>query len=112
MIKNMSDVMLTRLLLSYEESPVLFFVYLKILIDFWLLGLPCCLWAFSGCPEKGRLSSCTAGASHWGASFLGERGLQGVQAPVAVGLSFPKARGIFVPGPGSDPRSLHWRADS
>ena len=45
-------------------------------------------------------------------SFLGEHGLQGIRASVVVGLGFPEACGILVPGLGSNPCSLHWWADS
>ena len=43
---------------------LIFFTYL-LLFFLALLGLCCCLWAFSSCSETGLLSSCGSRASYW-----------------------------------------------
>ena len=54
---------------------IVFFCLLKKIIYFQLflavLGLYCCVWAFSICGEWGLLSSCDVWVSHWRASALG-----------------------------------------
>ena len=47
---------------------------ISILFFFTVLGLRCCMWAFSSCGEQGLHSSCNARASHRG-YFSHRRGL-------------------------------------
>ena len=78
-----------------------------------MLGLHCCVWAFSSCGERGATLHCGARASHCGGfSCCGAQAL-GARAPVVVvhGLSCPAACGNF-PDQGSNPCPLHWQADS
>ena len=74
-----------------------------------VLGIHCCSRAFSSCDRQGLLTV--------GASLVAECRLwwgQGVQGSVLVAheLSCPTARGILVPGPGIEPVSQYWQADS
>ena len=80
-----------------------------LLILFILAGLGpfCCEWAFPSCGERGLLSS----------SGFSLQGVLAVEAwalwlpgsgAVALGLSCPVARGIFLVQ-GSNPCPLHWQ---
>ena len=71
-----------------------------------MLGVHCCVQAFSSCSEWGKLSSCSEQASHWsGFSSCGTQAL-GHAGSVAVGqgLSCPLACGMF-PRLGIEPMS-------
>ena len=92
----------------------MFSFFFNLLIFFFLaaLGLCCCAWAFSSGREWGLLSSCGVGASHCsGSSCLGTRALEyglsscGTQTLLPHGMWNP-------PGPGIEPTSLCWQADS
>ena len=56
---------------------VLIFWGFSFLINWFLtvLGLHCCVQAFSSCSQQGPLSSCDARASHCGASLVADHGL-------------------------------------
>ena len=76
-----------------------------------VLGLCCCLQAFSSCCEWELLSSCSARTycqdfACWRAQVLGCVGFRAV----AYGLSCIVQYGIF-PDQGSNPCPLHWQAD-
>ena len=82
----------------------LFNLFLKLITYLFLavLGLCCCTWSFSGCPEPRLLSSCCSQASHCGGfSYCGV--VQDARASVVVAhrLSCPAACGIF-PDQGSN----------
>ena len=91
-----------------------FFIYINLFVYLLaVLGLCCCVEAFSSCGEQGLLFHCGARASHCGGfSCCGARAL-GARASVVVarGLSCPMACGIFL-DQGSNPCPLHWQADS
>ena len=97
-----------------------------------MLGLHCCVQAFSGCSEQGATLHCDMGASHcggffcWGAwafgswaSIVAVCGLLGTGSSefaagsvvTAPGLSYHVACGIF-PDQGWNPYPLHWQMDS
>ena len=60
-----------------------------------MLGLQCCVWAFSRCREQGLFSSCVAWASHCGGFSCCRAWALGALASVAVThwLSCPTALG-------------------
>ena len=108
------------------------FIYLFIYLFLAALGLRCCMWAFSGCGERGLLFIAVYGLLTAVASLVVEHRLQahglqqlqhtgsvvvarGLQSAgsvvVAHGLSCSTACGIF-PDQGSNPCPLHWQADS
>ena len=90
-----------------------------------MLGLCCCVWAFSSCGERGLLSIAVrslhcSGFSCCGAQALGmwaqELQLPGSRAELGLsscghGLSGCRACGIF-PDQGSNLCPLHWQSDS
>ena len=111
-----------------------FFLILILFIYLFLaaLGLRCCARAFSSCSEWELLFLAVCELLNVVASPVAEHGLQahglqqlqhpgsiveacGLQSAgsvvVAHGLSCSTARGIF-PDQGSNPRPLHWQADS
>ena len=78
-----------------------------------VLGLHCCMPAFSSCSEQGLLSSYGTWASHYGGfscyrvQALGRAG----SFVVVHRFSCPEARGTFL-DQGSNSCPLHWQADS
>ena len=77
-----------------------------------MLGLCCCVWAFSSCSKPGKLSTCSAQASHYsGFSCCRARAL-GAWASLAeaLGLSCFTACWIFPQGLNLCP--LYWQVDS
>ena len=70
-----------------------------------VLGLHCCVWAFSSCSECGLP---VQGLLTLVNSLIAEPGLQGIQASavVAYGFSCPVAHGIF-PDQGFNPCLLY-----
>ena len=80
-----------------------YFIYLFLTV----LGLHCCLQAFSGCSEHGAQVSHCSGFSYFGAQALGRAG------PIvgAHGHRCRTACGIF-PEQGSNPCPLRWQGDS
>ena len=79
-----------------------------------VLGLCCCMWAFSSSGERGLLFSVV----RWLLLLQGKGpgvGACGLQSTgsvvVAHGLSCSTACGIF-PDQGSNPCLLHWQVDS
>ena len=62
-----------------------------------MLGLHCCVWAFSSCREQGLFSSCVAWASHCGGFSCCRAWALGAVASVAVThwLSCPTALGSY-----------------
>ena len=91
------------------------FIYLSLTV----LGLHCCMRAFSSCRQRGLLSSCSVLASHCSGffccgalqqlRFLGS--LSSGSLVVALRLGCSKACGIF-PDHGSNPCLLHLQGDS
>ena len=67
-----------------------------------VLGLRCCVQAFSSCDERGRLSSC--GTPSLQRLLALEHRLQGAQALLLCGTWTP-------PGQGMNPCPLDWQAD-
>ena len=78
-----------------------------------VLGLHCCMQAFSGCGEQGLRSSFRMRASHCdGFSCCRAQALiMQVSVVVVYGLSCSTACEIF-PNQGWNPCLLHWQADS
>ena len=104
---------------GYKLRAVLFIYFLKELFAYLLavLGLRCCLWAFSSFASwsgSNFLSSHRGGFS-CGAWALGCTGFRGCSAWAqqlwCSGPSRSSACGLF-PDRGSNPCSLHWQADS
>ena len=60
----------------------LFVVYL--LFYFWLCWVPLAVQAFSGCGNRGLLSSCSVGASHCGGFSCCGAWTLGIQASVVM----------------------------
>ena len=110
------------------------FIYIYIFIYLFLavLGLRCCMRAFSSCGERGPTLRCSAQASHcggfsccgaqalgvWasvvvahGLSSCGSQALECRLSSVAHRLSCSMECGIF-PDQGSNLCPLHWQADS
>ena len=107
------------LLLPVELWSLIFFLILFIHLFLAALGLRCCLRAFSRRGERKLLSSCGAqaprgsGFSCWQSTCSGARRLQcecGFSG-VAHGPSCPVSCAVL-PDEVSDPRPLHWQADS
>ena len=77
-----------------------------------VLGLHCCVRAFSNCGEQGLYSSlqCAGFSFQW---LLGRAQALGMQASVAVVCGFGSCMegGIFL-DQGSNPCPLHWQVDS
>ena len=80
---------------------------LKLFLFYWLicfvavLGLPCCVWAFSSWSQQGLLSGCNAQASHCGGFFCcGECGL----SSLGIGALLPHTM-WNLPGAGIQPLS-------
>ena len=80
---------------------------LKLFLFYWLicfvavLGLPCCVWAFSSWSQQGLLSGCNAQASHRGGFFCcGECGL----SSLGIGALLPHTM-WNLPGAGIQPLS-------
>ena len=108
-------------LLKLQSEFLKIFVYLFLAV----LDLCCCTWAFSSCRElgltlqSGSWAACCGGFSCCEAWALGHAGFRSCSplAPkhrllvVAHRLHCPVAHGVF-PGQGSNPRLLHWQADS
>ena len=99
-----------HLALFFFLMKVHLFVYLLILTT---LGLPQCAWSFSSCGEHRLLSRFSASASHcsgfcryraWAPGRTGS-------LVVALGLSCPAPRGIFL-DQGWSPCPLPWQAIS
>ena len=72
--------MLGKLLL---QCFVLFFKFIFIYLFFAVLGLRCCVWAFSSCGEQGLLFVAVHGLLTAMASYCGAQAL-GARAPVVV----------------------------
>ena len=70
-----------------------------------VLGLRCCVQAFSSGGKWGLLSSCSARASHDSGFSCCKHRLRGVRASVAGAQEFSRfvACGILVPSPGIKP---------
>ena len=118
---------------NQSQNLVFFFFFIfYFFIDFWLLGLRCCTWAFSTCGKWGLLFIAVYGLLIVVASLVAEHGLQARRLRqlqhagsvvvahglwstgsvfVAHGLSCSMACGIF-PDQGSNLCPLHWQADS
>ena len=62
-----------------------------------VLGLRCCMWAFSSCGQRGLLFTVVCGLLSAVASLVAEQGLQSARASVVAvhGLRCPSACGIF-----------------
>ena len=86
-----------------DPSWVVFFFsfFKKIYLILAMLGLHCCVWAFSSCSEWGLLSSCGT----WALMACG------TLVAVAHGLSDSSACGIFL-DQGLNPCPLPWQVDS
>ena len=77
-----------------------------------VLGLRCCVQAFSSCGERGLLFVAVCGLLIAVASLAAEHGLKSAgSVVVAHGLSCSAACGIFL-DQGSNPCPLYWQADS
>lgn len=50
----------------------------------WGLGLPCCVWALSGCGERGHSGTCRVWASHGGGFSCFGRRITGAEAEAAA----------------------------
>ena len=95
------------------------FIYVFIYLFLAVLGLHFCVRAFSSCGEQGPLFIAVHGPLTIAASLVAEQGLQthrlsncGSQAQLKqLWPSCSVACGIF-PDQGSNPRPLHWQADS
>ena len=113
------------MLYIYFSLFFIFKIYLFIYLFLAVLGLRCCVRAFSSCGERGATLRCGAWASHCGGfsccgaralgvwtSVVAAHGLYSASSVVvAHGLSCSMACGIF-PDQGSNPCLLHWQADS
>ena len=78
-----------------------------------VLGLCCCIRAFSSCVEWGLLFVAAHQLLIAVAPLVARHGLQGARAEVVEthGLSCPAACGVSLEK-GSNPCPLHWQADS
>ena len=85
----------------------------KIYLFLAVLGLHCCMWAFSSCSKRGLLFIAVSGLLIAVDSLVEEHGVLGARASVAVAqeLSCSEARGIF-PDQRLNPCPLHWQVDS
>ena len=90
-----------------EQKKILFFnLFLA------ALGLRCCAQAFSSCSKWGLLFVAVRGLLLQWLLLLQSMGCRHAgSVVVAHGLSCSMACGIF-PDQGSNPRPLHWQADS
>ena len=89
-------------------SSIYLFIYLSLAV----LGLRFCARAFFGCGERGPLFIAVAGLSLSRPLLLRSTGSRRAgSAAVAHGPSRSAACGIL-PDQGSNPRPLHWQADS
>ena len=96
--------------ISADSDTLAFKFYLFLTV----LGPYCCVRAFSSCGERGLLSRCGAWASHCGAQALESTGSSSFSKWVLQLWRMAQLpRGMWeLPGSGTEPRSLHWRADS
>ena len=92
-------------------SNLCIFIYLFLILA--VLGLCCCVWAFSSCGEWGLLFVAVRGLLIAVASLVAEHGLSARRLLVVVAhrLGCSGACGIF-PDQGSNPCPLHQQADS
>ena len=96
----------TRICCTAQENITFVFNnFLKIYLFLVMLGLCCCVWAFSSCGEKGLLFVVVLKLLIALASFVVEHRFYG------TGLSCPVARGVF-PDQGSNSCPLRWQADA
>ena len=104
---------------SREDLPLLFFLKLKILFIYLfiylfmaVLGLRFCVGAFSSCGKRGPIFIAVRGLSPSRPLLLRSTGSRRAgSVVVAHGPSCSAACGIL-PDQGSNPRPLHWQADS
>ena len=97
--------------ISVHTETVFFFLYKFIYLFMAVLGLHCCMRAFSSCGEWGYSSLRCAGFSLRWLLLLRSTGSRHAGfSSCARGLSCCAACGIFL-DQGSNPSPLHWQAD-
>ena len=103
---------MTKIIITWKLKPTFKISLSFCKFIFAVLGLCCCVWAFSSCSKPGKLSTCSAQASHYsGFSCCRARAL-GAWASLAeaLGLSCFTACWIFPQGLNLCP--LYWQVDS